>query len=290
MDMSDVLEWLKAVVRWTHVFAAILWIGQTYLFNWFEKSLERDADTADNVVGTLWMVHGGGFYLVEKQKSPRIMPRVLHWFKWEAATTWLSGVALLVLTYYVDPGVGWGLRQGGLLVEPEMSFATGALAGLGVVLLGWVVYDLLVRSPLGKSPVVFAVVALVAMVAIAFGLRRVMSSRAVYIHVAAMIGTVMAANVWMRILPAQRKMLAAAKEGRPIDRALAATGPLRSKQNSYMAIPMVFLMISNHYPTISYGSDYSALLLGAVILVGWGMVRIIRGKPRVEAPAAQAAP
>jgi uncharacterized membrane protein len=266
MSTDDILEWLKAIVRWVHVFAAILWIGQTYLFNWFEKNLETDATTRPNVMGSLWMVHGGGFYFVEKQKNPELQPRVLHWFKWESFTTWLSGLVLLVVTYYM----------GGLLVEPEQSVGLAYACGLGVMVLGWVVYDLLVLSPLGKHNVVVAAIGWVALVALAFGLRKVMSSRAAYIHVGFMVGTIMAANVWMRILPAQRKMIAAAKEGKVPDSALKARGPQRSRHNSYMVVPLVFIMISNHYPTISYGNDYSWAILGGVLLVGWVAAKIMR--------------
>ncbi len=263
----DVVEWLRAATRWVHVFAAILWIGQTYLFNWFEKNLVREPDAAENVAGTLWMVHGGGFYLVEKQKVPELMPKTLHWFKWEAATTWLSGALLISITYY----------HGGLLVEPEQSFGVAAGIGVGMLVVGWAVYDLMVRSPLGKNEYVLAAIGFVVLIALAYLLPRYMAPRAVYIQLGAMVGTIMAANVWMRILPAQRKMLALVKDGQKPDAALSATAPLRSKHNSFMVIPLVFIMISNHYPTISYGHPFGWAILGALILVGWGAAKVIRG-------------
>lgn len=266
MSTDDLLEWLKAIIRWVHVFAAIMWIGQTYLFNWFEKNLETDAGTRPNVMGSLWMVHGGGFYFVEKQKNPEIQPRTLHWFKWESATTWVSGLALIIVTYYM----------GGLLVEPEQNVHLAATAGIGVVLLGWVIYDLVVISPLGKHDLAVAALGWLALVGVSFGLRRVMSSRAAYMHVGFMVGTIMAANVWMRILPAQTRMLAAAKVGKVPDDALKARGPQRSRHNSFMVVPLVFIMISNHYPTISYGNDYSWAILGVVLLVGWTAAKVIR--------------
>jgi uncharacterized membrane protein len=266
MSSDDIMEWVKAIVRWVHVFAAIMWIGQTYLFNWFEKNLETDANTRPNVMGNLWMVHGGGFYFVEKQKNPELQPRTLHWFKWESATTWLSGLVLILLTYYM----------GGLLVEPEQKVGLAHACGIGVVVLGWVIYDLLVMSPLGKHDMVIAAIGWVALVGVAFGLRHVMSSRAAYIHVGFMVGTIMAANVWMRILPSQRKMLAAAKEGKVADGAIKSRGPQRSRHNSFMVVPLVFIMISNHYPTISYGNDYSWAILGVVVIVGWIAAKVIR--------------
>jgi uncharacterized membrane protein len=266
MDASDIVEWLRGIARWVHVFAAILWIGQTYLFNWMEKTLIKEPGAKENVAGSLWMVHGGGFYLVEKQKLPELMPKTLHWFKWEAAVTWMSGVVLIALTYYF----------GGLLVEPEQNFNMAAGIGVGIILGGWLIYDTLVRLLVGKSEYILAGIGLVGYVALAYFLPRYMSSRAAYIHVGMVIGTNMAANVWMRILPAQRKMLALVKEGKKPDAALTATAPLRSKQNSFMVIPLVFIMISNHYPTISYGHPHAWAVLGGLLLAGWGAAKMFR--------------
>jgi uncharacterized membrane protein len=225
-----------------------------------------DKDTKPNIVGNLWMVHGGGFYLVEKQKLPEIMPRKLHWFKWEAATTWLSGLVLILLTYYM----------GGLLVEPEMSYSLAAGVGIGVVVVGWTAYDLLVLSPLGKHDAAIAAIGFVVLVGLSYGLRQVMSSRAAYMHLGFLIGTIMAANVWMRILPSQRKMLAAMNEGKQPEASISARGPQRSKHNSFMVVPLIFIMISNHYPTISYGNDYSWLVFGVMLLCGWGAAKVVR--------------
>lgn len=263
----DVAAWIEVLLRWTHVFAAILWIGQTYLFNFLERHLEVD-QAEDNVAGTLWMVHGGGFYFLEKQKRPALMPQTLHWFKWEAAGTWISGALLLGFLYYM----------GGHLVEPSADYGVAAAVAVGVVLVGWAVYDALVRSPLGRNVWAFSVVAWLLLLGVHYGLSEVLTSRAAFIHVGVLMGTIMAANVWMRILPAQRKMIAAAKEGTPLDPAVMATGPIRSKHNSYMVVPLVFIMISNHYPTISYGHDHSTAILGVILGAGWGVARLLRGK------------
>jgi uncharacterized membrane protein len=280
--MSDLRFWIEALLRWAHVFAAILWIGQTYLFNWMEKSLEKNHPNP-NVVGNLWMVHGGGFYTVEKQKYPELMPRTLHWFKWEAAFTWLTGIPLIALTY-------WSTE---VLCEPEQNKTIGLIIGIGMLGVGWTVYDILVRTPLASNEIVFAAFGWIALVALAYVLPTYLSARASFTHIGAMVGTIMAANVWMRILPAQRKMLAAAKDNKPIDPKIASMGPTRSRQNSYLVIPLVFLMISNHYPTI-HGSKYAWAMFGGVLIVGWIAARIFRGPTHkiaapLEAPTKPAA-
>jgi uncharacterized membrane protein len=264
-------EWLNLAVRWFHVFAGILWIGQTYFFTWLDGRLSAEEEAAKSAgpAAQVWMVHSGGFYVVEKQKVPELLPRTLHWFRWEAGLTWLSGMVLLVLVYYM----------GGVLVDDSVaniSVAMGVLIGVGVLMLSWVVYDRLVQSPLGKSEPLFAAVSFLLVVGIAYGLTHVLSGRAAYIHVGAMFGTIMAANVWMRILPAQRKMVAALQEGKTPDATLAALAKLRSKHNTYMVVPVVFIMLSNHFPTATYGNSYNWIILSALILVGWGAAKIIR--------------
>jgi uncharacterized membrane protein len=264
-------EWLNLAVRWIHVFAGILWIGQTYLFTWLDGRLtaEEQAATRGNAAAQVWMVHSGGFYVVEKRKVPELLPGKLHWFRWEAALTWLSGMVLLVIVYYM----------GGVLVDDSVArigVGTGIAIGIGLLIITWVIYDQMGQSPVGKSESLFAVVSFLLIVGIAYGLTRVLSGRAAYIHVGAMFGTLMTANVWMRILPAQRKMVAALKEGRKPDAALAARAKLRSKHNTYMVVPVVFIMLSNHFPTATYGNTYNWIILAVLVLVGWGAARIIR--------------
>ncbi|MFQ5777251.1 MAG: urate hydroxylase PuuD [Terriglobia bacterium] len=263
-------EWLNLVVRWVHVFVGILWIGQTYFFSWLDRrfAAEEEAGLKGNPK-QVWMVHSGGFYVVEKQKGPELLPRKLHWFRWEAALTWLSGMLMLVLVYYL----------GGALVDTDVAdirVSTGVGIGVGVLVVAWVLYDFLWQSPLGKSEKLSAVVSYVLLVAAAFGLTRVLSARAAYIHVGALLGTVMAANVWMRILPAQRRLIAAVKEGKTPDAVLAARAKLRSKHNTYMVVPVVFIMVSNHFPTATYGHPYNWVILAVLILAGWGAARLIR--------------
>ena len=278
-------EWLNLLLRWFHVFAGILWIGTTYFFTWLDGSLSAEERAGGEQRAEVWMVHSGGFYVVQKEKKPGTRP--LHWFRWEAGLTWLSGMLLLVLVYYmggllVDPDVrdtfikstGGSLGQIFNLSEHYLAFAV--TLGILLLVVAWVVYDLMVQSPLGKNELLFAAVSYVLVVLVAYGLTHVFSGRAVYLHVGAMFGTIMAANVWMRILPAQRRMIAATKEGREPDQKLAARAKLRSKHNTFMVVPVVFTMISNHFPSTTYGDKYNWAILAALILLGWGAAKVIR--------------
>ncbi len=268
MRISPIInEWLNLLVRWFHVFTGILWIGTTYYFTWLDgrfQEAERAAKTDDE--RRVWMVHSGGFYTVEKQKSPQLLAQKLHWFRWEAALTWLSGMVLLILVYYM----------GGLLLDADttVSYRTAAIAGLGLLVVGWVIYDVLSQTPVGKNDFIFAAVSYVLIGGIAYGLTRVMSGRAMYMHVGAMFGTIMAANVWMRILPAQRQLIAATKEGRAPDAALAARAKHRSKHNTYIVVPLVFTMLNFHFPVATDGYNWIVLMI--LILVGWGAAKLIR--------------
>lgn len=267
-----VSEWLNLILRWTHVFAGIMWVGTTYYFTWLDARLTEEEKAAVNTgnPAQVWMVHSGGFYVVERRKIPDLVSRTLHWFKWEAGTTWLSGFALLIVVYYLG---------GGALIDHDVrEISLGAAVGVGVavIVVGWLVYDLLMLSPLGRNELLFAVIAYALIVGIAFSLNQVFSGRAAYIHVGATLGTIMAANVWMRILPAQKKMIAALKEGRKPDERLAAQAKLRSKQNTFMAVPVVFIMISNHFPGVTYGERYNWIILAVLVLAGWIAAKFIR--------------
>ncbi len=268
---SSVREWLNLIARWFHVFAAIMWVGQTFYFTWLDgqfSKLEKKGAT-DQSPSAVWMVHSGGFYTVEKQKSLRVAPQQVHWFRWEAAMTWLSGMVLLFLVYYLS---------GGLIDSDiaDISQGRGIVIGLGVVMGGWVIYDLAVRSALGRSEAAFAIFSLIVTAAVTWGLLRVLSSRAAYIHVGAMFGTIMFLNVWERILPAQRKMIAAAAAGASFDASLGAQAKLRSKHNTFMAVPVVFIMLSNHFPVATYGNRYSWEILVVLVVSGWAAAKLIR--------------
>lgn len=264
-------EWLNLIARWIHVFAGIMWVGTTYYFTWLDARLTEEEKAVANTgsAAQIWMVHSGGFYVVEKRKIPDELSRKLHWFRWEAGTTWLSGMALLILVFYIG---------GGALVDPDVSSISvnAAIAlGIGVLVVGWIVYDLLMLSPLRTNEKLFAAITYLLVVALTYGLSRLMSGRAAYIHIGALFGTIMAANVWMRILPAQKKMIAAIKEGRKPDEALSGQAKLRSKQNTFMAVPLVFIMISNHFPGNATGG-FNWLNLAILIPVGWIAAKFIR--------------
>jgi uncharacterized membrane protein len=253
-------EWLNLAFRWTHVFAGILWIGQTYFFTWLDHRLHAE--------GKVWMVHSGGFYVVEKQ-GVDVQPPKLHWFKWEAALTWLSGFFLLGLVYY----------GGGLMVDDSVrKMSVGAAAGLSIawLIVAWIIYDLLWSSPLQRNEAVGVVISYLLLVGAIFAATHIFSARAAYMQIGAMLGTFMAANVWMRILPAQRKLIAAVKEGRQPDLRLADRAKQRSKQNTFIVWPVVFIMISNHFPVATYGNQYNWEILAALVLVGWVAAKIVR--------------
>jgi len=262
----DWVEWMNLLVRWAHVFAGILWIGQTYFFTWLDGRFNGPGASAD---GRVWMVHSGGLYAVEKLKSPEALPTVLHWFRWEAAFTWLTGVLLLGIVYY----------GGGLMVDARgatIPLATSLGLGLGLLALAWLVYDSLWQSRLARADGVAIGVCYVLLVGLVYGLTRCLAGRAAFILVGAVLGTLMAANVWMRILPAQRAMIAATRTGGTPDLTLGERAKQRSKHNTYMVVPLVFIMLSNHYPTASYGRSDSWLVLAGLVLAGWAAAWALR--------------
>ena len=259
----NVSEWLNLLTRWLHVFAAILWVGSTYYFTWLDGQMRRGGDKP------VWMVHSGGFYTVVKQKTLGVAPGDVHWFRYEALTTFISGFLLLNLVYY----------HGGLMIDPidpKVTPIVAGLIGVGTLVAGWLVYDGLVRTPLVKNEPAFAAVAFILIIGTAVALSQGLSTRATYIHVGAVFGTIMVMNVWMRILPPQRRMIAAAAKGEHFDETLAAGAKQRSKHNTFLAVPTTFIMISSHFPTATYGNHDAVAVLGALILVGWVAAGVLR--------------
>ncbi|MCS6911845.1 MAG: urate hydroxylase PuuD [Myxococcales bacterium] len=261
-----VREWLHIGFRWLHLVAGIMWIGNSLFFSWLDRHIQPPPDRRPGVEGELWMVHSGGFYQVEKKLvAPERMPPLLHWFKWEAGFTWLSGLMLLVLVYYMGGGA--------YLLDPAVSgIGPGAATamGIGTLVMAWPLYDGLVRSPLGRSGWAIGGLGFLLTLGVAWGLSRVLSGRAAFLHTGAMLGTLMAANVWMRIIPAQRHLVAAVQAGRAPDPEQARAAKQRSMHNHYMTFPLLFVMLSNHFPSV-YGHRYGWLVLSGLMLLGAGV-------------------
>lgn len=257
----DLVEWLNLSIRWLHLTAGIAWIGASFYFVWLDLHLvpPREGDAS----GEVWSVHGGGFYHKQKyQVAPKQMPLDLHWFKWEAYTTWLTGFALLVLVYYVGAD--------SFLIDPSKARLSNSDAiglGLGSLVAGWVFYDLACRSPLGRDNRVLGAVWFAFLVAMAWLLNTVFNARGAYLHIGAIIGTAMVANVFFVIIPNQRKVVAALVAGREPDPGLGRAAKQRSLHNNYMTLPVLFIMISHHYP-MTYGSARPWLVLALLGLTG----------------------
>jgi len=257
----DLAEWLNLALRWLHVTTGIAWIGSSFYFVWLDNHLKPPAN--GEASGELWSVHGGGFYQNQKyQVAPSQMPDDLHWFKWEAYFTWMSGFSLLVLIYYFG-------AQNYLIDAAKSSIsATDAVAlALTSLVAGWAFYDLLCRSPLGRDNRLLGVVWFAALVGIAAFLNSMLSSKAVYIQMGAIVGTVMAANVFFVIIPNQKKVVADLVAGRSPDPKLGQQAKQRSLHNNYMTLPVLFMMISQHYP-MTYGAPRPWLVLALIALAG----------------------
>lgn len=268
--MSDLHEWLSLGLRWMHAITGIMWIGQTYLFNWMEKAFEAptEAGADPNISGELWMVHGGGFYFVEKQKWPKIMPRTLHWFKWESFFTWLSGLFLLIVVYWM----GAPLQDYGSDLPRLQAIGISVGAIVGAVLF----YRILWKTPLGANEAVGGVVWGLFLLAAGYGLMHVFSARAAYLHVGAMMGTVMTSNVWMTIIPNQKKIMAITDAGGPPQPELSAQAKRCSKHNTFMSMPLLFTMLSNHYPSITFGGAHPMVVLSVLLPLGAYIAYLIR--------------
>ncbi len=266
-----IVDWLNLLVRWLHFITGVAWIGASFYFIWLDNHLEDPRDPEDTRVGVggeVWSVHGGGFYHAQKYKgAPPFIPETLHWFKWEAYSTWLSGMALLALIYWYGAQV--------YLIDPSVAELSPAVAvGLaaGIIVLGWVVYDLLCKSPLGNNERVFAVVLFVLVGLLAWGLCELFSGRGAYIHFGAVLGTIMVANVFFVIIPGQKRMVAAAGRGEAPDPEDGIRAKQRSVHNTYFTLPVLFVMTSNHY-AMTYNHEFNWAILIAISLAG-ALIRI----------------
>ena len=256
--------WLELLVRWAHLIVGIAWIGASFYFNWLENQLQRQA-RPEGIAGDLWAVHGGGFYYLKKfAVAPPQLPATLHWFKWEAYMTWVSGMAMLVIvfylnaeTYMINPGV------------EQVSAAIAVTIGVAALLTSWVIYDLLCRSPLSRREWLLGLTILSWFVLLSWILTTWLSGRAAFIHVGAAIGTVMVANVFRVIIPAQKELVAAVTENRTPDASKGRNALLRSRHNNYFTLPVLFIMLSGHYPaTYGHPQNWLVLLLFSLAAVG----------------------
>jgi uncharacterized membrane protein len=271
LDTAYIVDWLNLLGRGVHVVTGIAWIGASFYFIWIDNHLVVPSDDAARVKGVggeLWAVHGGGFYHSQKyQVAPPALPPNLHWFKWEAYSTWWSGMFLLALmywygaeTYLLDRSVA------------DLGVPLAVSLGVGVIVGGWVAYDLLCRSSLARFEKTFALVLFVAVCALAFGLCQLFSGRGAFIHFGAVLGTIMVANVFFVIIPGQRALISAMQAGTPPDPVHGMRGKQRSVHNTYFTLPVLFVMVSNHY-SMTYGHPQNWLVLIAICLAG-ALIRV----------------
>lgn len=266
-----ILEWLNLLGRWVHLVTGIAWIGASFYFVWLDNSLEEprlESDKEQGVGGEIWSVHGGGFYHAQKYKvAPPSLPETLHWFKWEAYTTWITGMFLIALMYWYQAEI--------FLIDPgvmALSKSVAVLLGMLTIVLGWVAYDLLCKSRLGNQESTLSLAMLVFVSIVAWVLCQIFSGRGAYLHYGAMLGTIMVANVFFVIMPGQRDLVAAKKEGRAPDPSHGIRAKQRSVHNTYFTLPVLFVMISNHY-AMTWGHEYNWLIL-IVLSIAGALIRV----------------
>ena len=256
-------DWLNLLLRWAHLIAGIGWIGTSFYFIALDLSLERRAGAAPGVAGSAWQVHGGVFYHVEKyQVAPAALPAHLIWFRWEAYLTWLTGFALLVVQYYLNPDA-WLIDPAVMALAPTQA----VMISIASLAFGWFAYDGICRSRVGDRPVLLAVIVFVLILASSWIYTHVFSARSALVHVGALAGTIMAANVFAVIIPNQKKIVAALRTGETPDPQHGAVGKQRSVHNTYLTLPVLVLMVSGHYPMLT-GHPQAWLLVGLIILGG----------------------
>jgi uncharacterized membrane protein len=280
-------DWFALAVRWLHLIAGIAWIGASFYFVWLDNHLQPPLTHNEELAGELWAVHGGGFYRAVKYRvAPPTLPPTLHWFYWEAYTTWLSGFALLCVLYFA--------RAEAYLIDPAvapLSKSTAIAIALGVLVLAWLLYDALCRSPLQRRTGALALTLVALFCAEAYGLCHLFSGRGAFLLFGSSLGTIMVANVLFVIIPGQRELVRAKREQRSPDPAPGLRGRQRSIHNTYLTLPVLFAMISNHYP-VTFGAPDNALVLIAMSLAGAGIrawfVARHRSQQRTAFPVAAA--
>jgi uncharacterized membrane protein len=257
-------DWLNLLIRFAHLITGIAWIGASFYFVWLDNHLEKPVqEKADKGIGgDLWAIHGGGFYEVSKYKlAPPKIPTTLHWFKWEAYTTWITGFLLLSLMFY--------LGAESYLIDKRVADLTPLQAialGIGSIIVGVGIYETLVRTKLRNYGILLGMLLIVVATALSYGLTQVFSARGAYMHMGAIIGTIMAGNVFFGIMPSQRALVKAVAEGSAPDPAYGLNAKVRSTHNTYITLPILFIMISNHYP-MTYNHNANWLVLIGIILI-----------------------
>lgn len=279
---SYIIDWFSLIFRWLHVITGVAWIGASFYFVWLDNHLQNPPQwkTDKGIKGDLWAIHGGGIYEIAKyQLSPEQMPTTLHWFKWEAYSTWLTGMVLLTIIYY--------LGADSYLIDKrvaDLSQLQAISIGVGFLIGSWVLYELLCASPLGKNSKLIAGILVVAAVAVSYALAHLFSGRGAYIHFGAIIGTMMAGNVFRIIIPSQKALVAAIEKGEAPDPKWGAKAKLHSTHNTYLTLPLLFIMISNHYP-MTYAHQFNwVILLVIVAITALARQYFILGHKKINKP------
>ena len=262
-DLAILWDWIAFVVRWLHVITAMAWIGASFFFIALDLGLKKVPEMPDGVSGEEWQVHGGGFYHIQKYMvAPKNMPQHLIWHKWQSYFTWLSGAALLMIVYWAGGEL--------FLLDPtkaDLTLFQGILISGGSLTIGWICYDFMCKSKLGERPTLLMLLLFVILIAMSWGYNEIFTGRAALLHLGAFTATIMTANVFFIIMPNQRIVVKDLKEGRTPDAKYGKIAKLRSTHNNYLTLPVIFLMLSNHYP-LSFGTEYSWIIASLVFLTG----------------------
>ena len=262
-DLAILWDWIAFVVRWLHVITAMAWIGASFFFIALDLGLKKALGMPDGVSGEEWQVHGGGFYHIQKYMvAPNNMPQHLIWHKWQSYFTWLSGAALLMIVYWAGGEL--------FLLDPtkaDLTLFQGILISGGSLTIGWICYDFMCKSKLGEHPTLLMLLLFVILIAMSWGYNEIFTGRAALLHLGAFTATIMTANVFFIIMPNQRVVVKDLQEGRTPDAKYGKIAKLRSTHNNYLTLPVIFLMLSNHYP-LSFGTEYSWIIASLVFLTG----------------------
>jgi uncharacterized membrane protein len=262
-DFAIFWDWLSFAARWLHVITGIAWIGSSFYFIALDLGLTQRPGLPKSVHGEEWQVHGGGFYHIQKYMvAPAAMPEHLTWFKWESYWTWMSGFVLLAIVYYAGADL--------YLIDPnvlDMSAPVAIAISAGSLVIGWLLYDQLCKSPLGRNDTTLMLILYVILVAIAWGYTQVFSGRAAFLHLGAITATIMSANVFITIIPNQKIVVADLVAGRKPDPKYGKIAKTRSLHNNYLTLPVIFLMLSNHYP-LAYATEFNWVIASLIFIIG----------------------